>query len=455
MYCKSFGSWHGNRSLVFSRPKGQYIQHRKRCCVFSDSLHISDTRCLAVLDWFYWCSSPLAHLIMSDNEHEQDEEVQNPDLSSDRVCDKYLRASEIVNQVLKELCEKCVPGADIADLCNFGDAAIGAKVSEIFKKEKDKKIEKGVAFPTCISVNECCGNFSPFKSESKELQEGDLTKIDLGCHIDGFICVAAHTIVVGTTEVITGRKADVLMAAHTAAEAALRRIVPGNKNTEVTEVIQAAAEEFKCNPVQGVLSHQMKQFVIDGNNVIISKQTATEKADEFEFKMNEVYGVDILISTGDGKPREIAERTTVYKRNPEKKYVLKSKIAREFIGFADASFSALPFALRNFKDEKTARVGVQQSMEHDLLIPYPTLCEKPKEYVAQFKFTVLLFPGGTKKVTGLPFCKDSVQSTYEVQSPELLKILAVSSDPKVRKKKEKKELKEKLAARQAESQPTS
>eukprot|EP01068_Selenidium_serpulae_P016142 Selendium_serpulae@DN6270_c0_g3_i1.p1 len=387
---------------------------------------------------------------MSDNEIDQDEEVRRDlDLSNDQVTNKYLSASEIVNHALKEVCDQCVPGADIAELCNKGDAILTTKVGETYRRDKDKKIEKGVAFPTCISVNECCGNFSPLKTESKQLEEGDLAKIDLGCHIDGFICVAAHSLIVGAKEV-TGRKADVLMAAHTAAEAALRMIQPGNKNTQVTEVIQSAAEEFKCNPIQGVLSHQMKQFVIDGNKVIISKQLPTEKADEFEFTMNEVYGVDILISTGDGKPREMAERTTVYKRNPEKKYVLKSKIAREFLRHADSSFSALPFSLRNFKDENTARVGVQQSLEHELLIPYPTLYEKQKEFVAQFKFTVLLFPGGTKKVTGLPFAKESVKSEHEIKNEELLKVLAVSSDPKIRKKKEKQALKEQLAAAQAE-----
>jgi methionine aminopeptidase len=31
------------------------------------------------------------------------------------------------------------------------------------------------------------------------LKVGDCVKIDLGCHIDGYIAVAAHTIVVGET----------------------------------------------------------------------------------------------------------------------------------------------------------------------------------------------------------------------------------------------------------------
>lgn len=51
---------------------------------------------------------------------------------------------------------------------------------------------------------------------------------DLGAHIDGFIAVVAHTVAVGGGE-ITGRAADVLLAAHLASEAALRLLRPGNE----------------------------------------------------------------------------------------------------------------------------------------------------------------------------------------------------------------------------------
>lgn len=51
---------------------------------------------------------------------------------------------------------------------------------------------------------------------------------DMGCHIDGFIAVVAHTHVVQGGPV-TGRAADVLAAANTAAEVALRLVRPGRK----------------------------------------------------------------------------------------------------------------------------------------------------------------------------------------------------------------------------------
>lgn len=53
---------------------------------------------------------------------------------------------------------------------------------------------------------------------------------DLGVHIDGFMAIAAHTHIVGATiSPTTGKKADVICAAHVACEAVMRLLKPGAK----------------------------------------------------------------------------------------------------------------------------------------------------------------------------------------------------------------------------------
>jgi methionine aminopeptidase len=91
---------------------------------------------------------------------------------------------------------------------------------------------KGIAFPTSISVNEICGYNSPLQEDSTNIKEGDLVKLDLGVHIDGFAAFVAHTVVVQSDKnaPITGKKADVILAAYKAAQAALRVIKPGRIN---------------------------------------------------------------------------------------------------------------------------------------------------------------------------------------------------------------------------------
>jgi len=46
---------------------------------------------------------------------------------------------------------KVVPGANIAELCEFGDNEILNELSKVYNK---KRLEKGIAYPTSLSVNE-------------------------------------------------------------------------------------------------------------------------------------------------------------------------------------------------------------------------------------------------------------------------------------------------------------
>ena len=93
------------------------------------------------------------------------------------------------------------------------------------------------------------------------------------------------------------------MAAHYAAEAAIRLVRPGGENYAVTDAIQKVAESFKCKPISGMLTHQLKQFRIDGERSIIQNPSEAQKKEheKCEFELHDVYAIDILISSGEGK----------------------------------------------------------------------------------------------------------------------------------------------------------
>ncbi|NWU94594.1 PA2G4 protein, partial [Upupa epops] len=101
--------------------------------------------------------------------------------------------------VLRAVVEEAAPGASVLCLCEKGDALIMEETGRIFKKEKEMK--KGIAFPTSISVNNCVCHFSPLKSDQDySLKDGDLVKIDLGVHVDGFIANVAHSFVIDASK---------------------------------------------------------------------------------------------------------------------------------------------------------------------------------------------------------------------------------------------------------------
>lgn len=318
------------------------------------------------------------------------------------ILDKYKAAAQITNAALSKVISLCVPGADIFKVCQEGDAFIEEELKKIFNNKKSKKLERGISFPTCISVNNICGHFSPMGDESVLLQEGDVAKIDLGAHLDGFIAQAAHTVVVSAdaNSKVDGKKADVILAAYNAMLAAQRTIKEGSTNNQVTEAIAKVCESFGVSPLEGVLSHKVKKHLIDGNDVIINKETPDQKVEEFEFAAGDVIGLDIYVSTGEGKPRESEFRTTVFKRELDAQYNLKLQKSRAFFTEVNKRFPTLPFAIRAFEDPIGAKVGVKECIDHDLMTGYPVLTEKAGELVAHFKATIAVLPRSTVVLSG-------------------------------------------------------
>lgn len=246
------------------------------------------------------------------------------------------------------------------------------------------------------------------------LKEGDVVKIDLGAHIDGFIAVAAHTVVVQAdpSAKVTGRTADVILAAYWASQAALRLIRPGNgvsssrficysvlntfffprncfidwqfnilQNYSVTESVQKVASSFNCKPVEGMLSHQLKQNRIDGEKTIIQNPNEAQRKEheKCDFALHEVYAIDVLISTGEGVGREKDTKVSIFKKTDEN-YQLKLKASRALITEVKNKHGSMPFNLRHFEEETKARMGVVECISHKMIEPFQVLYEKPSKF---------------------------------------------------------------------------
>jgi hypothetical protein len=197
---------------------------------------------------------------------------------------------------------------------------------------------------------------------------------------------------------------------------------------------------------------ETRRYVIDGSKMILLREELEQKVEECTFEQYEVYAVDVAMSSGEGKPRESGDaRTTVFKRTPDRSYRLKMKASR-YVHFVvllmviigcryirylfneiTNRFPSLPFTLRAMADERQARMGVRECLTHELIHPYPVLFERQGDQVAHVKFTVLLLPSGTAKVTGLTLPAEVVCD--KTLDEETASILAASSKKKKKKKK--------------------
>jgi len=364
----------------------------------------------------------------------ESEEDECPDCSDGTVLQNYIHVGQIVTNVITELIKRCVAGANVYELCEYGDNQIIARLGKTHKNKK----EKGVGFPTCISVNHVAGHYSPMKMEGAYiLQEGDIVKIDMGGHFDGFCVCMAHTVPIGEVE---DKKADVIKAAWDACQASKRLLAPGKENKAVTEVFEKVADDFKVNVMEGVLSHETKQYVIDHENCIISKATAEHQVEDYEFESNKVMIIDVVMTTGNGKPSERDDRTTIYKRVVENNYDLKLKAARALLSSINKEYPCFPFTLRSLGQEtmRKALLGVKGCLEHDLIQPYPVLHEKKGDFVAQFKYTALLLPTGTKFLEPPTLNLTLLKTDKTVVNEDVKKLLCIKLKKKRRRKRKKK-----------------
>ncbi|KAJ2686313.1 hypothetical protein H4R19_006721, partial [Coemansia spiralis] len=168
-------------------------------------------------------------------------------IANQDVVTKYKAAAEVTNGAIQKVLAACKEGAKIIDLCKLGDAAVEVGLSTQYTK--DKKLSKGIAHTTTVSVNTVVCHFAPGDSDAdaeKVLAAGDVVRVQLGTHIDGYAAVAGDTVVVGASEAspVTGKAADAITAAHYAGEAIQRLLKPGNRNSTVTERVQKVAEAF-------------------------------------------------------------------------------------------------------------------------------------------------------------------------------------------------------------------
>jgi len=130
-----------------------------------------------------------------------------------------------------------------------------------------------------------------------------------------------------------------------ALEIAHRLIKPGNKASDVTRAINRVAQTFDCRPVENTCSPLVRRYIQDQEHIIPNSIIPNEN-DDFEFRYNDVYSINILMSTGDGKVRENEPKPTIYQRNVNKTYNLKLKASRNVFNEITRRFGVFPFSLK-------------------------------------------------------------------------------------------------------------
>ena len=117
--------------------------------------------------------------------------------------------------------------------------------------------EKGakVAFPTNLSINDVAAHFSPNLHDDTRFSQGDVVKVDVGAHVDGFIGDTAATVEVGTKN-----WTDLINASSRALTFATEMIADGTPVNAIGGAVERSIKESGFRPVVNLNGHEMKQY---------------------------------------------------------------------------------------------------------------------------------------------------------------------------------------------------
>ncbi|KAL2797545.1 peptidase M24, structural domain-containing protein [Aspergillus keveii] len=367
---------------------------------------------------------------------EVDYTLNNPDTLT-----KYKTAAGISHKVLEAVSALCVEGAKIVEICQQGDKLLDEELAKVYK---GKKITKGIGHPTTVSPSSYVTPYTPLVSDAQEaettLKAGEIAKIQLGAQIDGFGTIVCDMVVVGASEV-TGREADLIHATHYANELLLRLMVPPGllatgteeekkkatsekapTQARITQLIEKIAKIYDCNVVENTTSWLFERNEIEAEKKIIIAPGSGVKG-EGAPDVGEVWGVELGLSLGSGKVKNLPHRSTLHRRTTTT-YQLKRPSSRQILSEVVKKFGQFPFSLRQLDDEKAAKVGVLECVRGGVLRQYEPAGDADNAPVSRLLTTIAITKNGITKLAA-PATPDftKIKSDKKIEDEEILKIL--------------------------------
>ncbi|KAK1769382.1 peptidase M24, structural domain protein [Phialemonium atrogriseum] len=407
---------------------------------------------------------------MATDEREADYTLNNPDTLT-----KYKTAAQISEKVLAEVSKLCVAGEKIVTICEKGDKLLEEEVSKVFR---GKKVTKGFSHPTTVSPTSFVTPYTPLSTDeneaSVELQPGEPVKIQLGAQIDGFGSIICNTVLVDKAEeVVSGKPADLLLATHYANELLLRLMVPPGllasgtdqekakaaaakapSQAKITSLLEKVVKAYDCNLVESTTSWLFERNEIEGKKKIVIAPGEGTKGEGVP-EVGEVWGVEMGVSLGSGKVKQLDQRATLHRRTLQT-YGLKRPTSRKILSEVQKKFGTFPFSLRQLEDERDAKSGVVECVRGNVFRQYEVVGDKDGAPVARLLTTIAITKNGITKLGGPPALDLSkLKTDKKITDEEVLKILEQPlsrNTGKNKNKKKKKGPKKAAAAAKEESE---
>jgi methionyl aminopeptidase len=268
------------------------------------------------------------------------------------------------------------PGALLRDVC-------GAVEDDIRRRGG------ALAFPVQSSRNAVAAHYCPSPEETTVYAEGDLAKLDLGVHLDGWVVDTAVTVNVG------GRPQNqpLVDAAAEALRDAISEAGPGVPIRRLSEAIARAIRGRGFRPVRNLCGHGVGRWTVHRPPPVPNLPDDTRDV----LATGMVVAIEPFATDGSGHAVERGA-AEVFRLDP----------ARNVDGLGDGrvlavlkDFRGLPFARRQLAHLPRADVEatLQTLRGAGQLSAYPPLVESTGRPVSQAEHTVYVGEGGVEVLT--------------------------------------------------------
>lgn len=276
------------------------------------------------------------------------------------IHDYYVEAGKIAAKVRTEALSKIKEDIPLLEIAEF----VEKKIEDLGAKP---------AFPCNISINEIASHYTP-QDYLECFRRGDVVKLDMGAHIDGYIADTAATIEVGTNH-----HAKLIRTCEEALNKAIESIKDMVETNHIGKIIENTIREHDLNPIKDLTGHSMERYNLHAGITIPNYKSFFSHT----IKKDMVFAIEPFATYGRGNIKY--GKTFIYAINDR----IKGNSAEEIRN----RFGSLPFTLRwtphiDIKKLKGAR-------------EYFEMIEKDGEIVAQSEHTVIVCEEGCEVITRL------------------------------------------------------
>lgn len=256
----------------------------------------------------------------------------------------------------------------------------GASLREVCVAVEDEIHRRGgrLAFPVQSSRNHVAAHYCAAPDDPTAYEVGDLAKLDLGVHVDGWVVDTAVTVNVG--DVLENQ--PLIDAAETALSAAIAAAGAGVPVRRLSAEIEKAIRDRGLQPVRNLCGHGVGRFVVHSPPPIPNIAGGSTDA----LKAGSVVAIEPFATTGPGY---VAEEGVpqVFRLDPAQS---GDGSPHPDVVEAIRALEGLPFARRQLG--RFASAEVEQTLawlkRHGRLTSYPPLVERSGRQVAQAEHTI-------------------------------------------------------------------